>query len=149
MHHLRSLLVLLFILSPAVGLGSAAGPFPQIQPVDSKCGPAPVVPAGGPLRITYQNVAQSCAVQRCSVIYDEPLDAGDIKVEWTDEPQGGKRTTLPGAFVKTKETCGARPVWVFDGEVPAKGAVLFVSPKTTYGYIHIRKVGPETETPSE
>lgn len=149
MHLLRATLLVAVVLVSGQALASAAGPFPQFGVLDAACGVGNVVPAGGPLRITYQNVAQSCAVQRCSVIHDAPLDASAVRVEWTATPGDGKMTPLEGRFVKTGETCGARPVWVFDGTLPARGAIVLIGPGTSYGSIQIQVKEPEPQAPSK
>jgi hypothetical protein len=145
--HLMILLATLLISGEAVA--SAAGPFPQFAVLDAACGVGNVVPAGGPLRITYQNVAQSCAVRRCSVIHDATLDAGAVRVAWTATPGDGKMTPLEGRFVKTGEACGAHPVWVFQGTIPAKGAIVLIAPGTSYGSIQIQVKEPATQAPPE
>jgi len=149
MRSLQLAILVAGILASGQALASAAGPFPQFGILDATCGQAHVIPAGGPLRITYQNVAQSCALQRCSVIFDEPLDASGIKVEWTGNPGKGETKPLEGRFVKTDEICGAHPVWVFEGKVPAEGAILLIAPTTSHGFIHIEKKKNDAQTPSE
>ena len=149
MRSLQLTILLATLLISGVAVASAAGPFPQFGVLDAACGVGNVVPGGGPLRITYQNVAQSCAVQRCSVIHDAPLDAGEVRVEWTATPGDGKTTPLEGRFVKTGETCGARPVWLFEGAIPAAGAIVLIGPGTSYGTIQIQVKEPAAQAPSE
>ncbi len=149
MRSVQSMVVVTILLLCSQALASAAGPFPQIQLVDAACQRAYAVPPNGPLRITYQDVAQSCAGQRCHVIYDKPIDASEMKLEWAADPQGGERTPLAGTFVKSKEMCEGRPVWTFQGKMPEKGGILFVSPRTSYGYIYIQEDKPAGQPTSE
>jgi hypothetical protein len=142
MHFLPVTLFLAGVLVSGQASASTAGPFPQFGVLDAVCGVGTVIPAGEPLRITFQSVAQSCAVQRCSVIHDVPLDASEVHVEWTATPGDGKMTPLDGRFLKTGETCGTHPVWAFQGALPARGAIVLTAPGTSCGSIRIQVKGP-------
>jgi len=128
--------VLVLAASPSAW-ASAAGPFPMIAVVGADCVPVGAIAPGDALRITYQDVAQSCALGLCSVIFDRALDAGGITVR-------DDAAALDGRFVPTGESCGAHPVWRFDGVLPAGGNLFLVDgPNTT----QVRIAAPEGKPP--
>jgi hypothetical protein len=142
----RRTLHVLTLLCSGLALASAAGPFPQLQIVNEACETIGALAAGDTLRVTYQNVAQSCAGGRCSVLVDEPLDASVVQVQ----EKGGPVT---GVFVSTGQACAGHPVWRFEGALPREGDLaLLLSPNTSYGTIPIRSARHEpvdTKRPKE
>jgi len=107
---------------PAPAQASAAGPFPTIDVLGPGCGRAYALPANGELRMTFQNVSQSCAGGRsCSIIQDDPLDGTKVTVSHGE-------TALSGTFKSRGEKCGHRPVWVFEHAVPGSGTMFLSAP---------------------
>jgi hypothetical protein len=123
MRALPCLLLTVALVHPTHVSASAAGPFPQIHIMNETCESVGAIQTEEELRIVFQNVAQSCALTRCTVIMDEPLDASGVTIE-----QDGAR--LPGKFVKTEAACDGHPVWRFDGALPKAGRLLLVGPGT-------------------
>jgi hypothetical protein len=118
--------VLVFLLTASLPAGATpAGPFPTITVIGPDCEPVRGIAPGGPLRITYQDVAQSCALGRCSVIHDAPLDAAGIAVRHDG-------LLVPGRFERTGETCGSHPVWQFSARLPGEGRLFLIDGPNAY-----------------
>ncbi len=116
-------------------LASAAGPFPEIQVLGPGCEAAGVVPAGGVLRVTFQNVAQSCAGGRCSKLVDAPLDASKMTVKHGD-------VLLEAVFKLTEEKCDGHPVWAFESPIPGEGSLILSTTGLSPVHVPIREAVP-------
>lgn len=120
MRFLVLLWLVAMLLSPANAAATPSGPFPTITVLGPACEPAHVLPAASQVRLTFENVSQSCAGQQCYVIQADPIDATAIEVRHND-------VLLEGHFKRTDEKCGQRPVWVYSLPVPASGTLMFSS----------------------
>ena len=125
-------ITLMFVLAlPVASLASASGPFPQIQVLGPGCDAAGEVPARGVLRVTFQNVAQSCAGGKCSNLVDAPLDASEIAVKHGD-------ARLEGKFKPSGEKCSQHPVWAFDKTIPLQGGLTLSAKGAASMYVAIK-----------